>query len=169
MLAEKITAAGFALETDGARLVVKPSGKLTAAQWDFIRRHRDAIIAELVGQAANEGGDTLAEALRQACQGLTVTPDQVRAAMSAEDLDDWRAGRIPLAELEAFAKALDRRLHRKPDPALVVDDPLTVPCWTLAGSVVLIRACDAEHAKWLRRWNPAPPIDSETQSEEPTA
>jgi len=57
MMADKITAAGFTLETDGQKLIVKPSGCLTDEQRQFIRKHKAAIIAEL--QSANDHYDPL--------------------------------------------------------------------------------------------------------------
>ena len=46
----------------------------------------------------------LLHALERSCEGLPVTPSEVRAAMSDDDVRDWRAGKITDANLTAFAR-----------------------------------------------------------------
>jgi len=45
----------------------------------------------------------LSEALAQACRGLDITPAEVQAALSVDDVNDWRTGSIPPEALAAFA------------------------------------------------------------------
>lgn len=179
-----ILAAGFRLTLEGEKLYVEPASKLTDAQREYIRSHKAELLAELLAaNGAGErlamrpcptcgrttlhqriAGKwlctlqhpaTLGEALRQACQELAITPNQVREALSAEDLAAWEAGQLTLVELQVFAKAMDRRLHGKPDNPPAADYPL-VPCWTPTGDCVVVRAEDEKHAAWLRKMNPPP-------------
>lgn len=43
----RMSAAGFALELDGRALVASPADKLSAAQRDFIRAHKAALVSLL--------------------------------------------------------------------------------------------------------------------------
>ncbi|HBA66970.1 MAG TPA: hypothetical protein DCZ48_12490 [Methylococcaceae bacterium] len=40
--------------------------------------------------------------------------------------------------------------------AVSKSDALVVVCYTPAGNPIAVQACNAEHAEWLRRVNPAP-------------
>ena len=50
---EQIERCGFHLEVDGSDIVVSPSGRLTDPQRQFIREHKQDILAALT--AANDG------------------------------------------------------------------------------------------------------------------
>ncbi len=138
MFAEKITAAGFTLETDGKKLVVKPSGRLTDQQRQFIRDHRDQIIAELL--AANDDGDRLAMRPCPTCGNDT--------------LHQRIEGRWQCTRQHPHWPRFDDSGRTGP----------VVECWTPAGGRIVIRAEDEAHAAWLRRMNPPP--DSVTKSNE---
>ncbi len=182
---EPIQKAGFRLHLEDGKLMVEPFSKLTDRQRAFLKHHKAEIIRELLAanngtdrlairpcptcgtdtlhqyiegqwRCTRQHPTTMAEALQQACQRLTVTPDQVRDAMSAEDLADWEARRIPLTTLAAFARAMDTRLHGQAAPPNPPGNPLLVECWTPAGDRMLIRAEDEAQAEWLRRMNPRP-------------
>ena len=63
-------------------------------------RHKDAAVSET---RPPEEADLL-HALEHSCEGLPVTPSEVRAAMSEDDVRDWRDGKITHANLTAFAR-----------------------------------------------------------------
>jgi len=51
----------------------------------------------------------LLEALADACKGLDITPAEVKEALAAEDIEDWRNGAISADTLAAFARSLAQR------------------------------------------------------------
>jgi hypothetical protein len=50
----------------------------------------------------------LTEALTEACQGLAISPAEVRAALAPEDIVAWRSGDLPHATLRDFARSLEK-------------------------------------------------------------
>ncbi len=129
MLVEKIIDAGFTLETDGHRLIVKPAGRLTDHQRAFFRRHKAELIAELTA-AANESTDRLAMRRCDTC-GTGTLHQRLEG--------QWRCTR------------------RHPPWPRFDDSDRTGPvveCWTPAGRPILIKARDQAHAAWLRKMNP---------------
>ncbi len=138
--AERIRQAGFELTVEDGALYVEPASRLTDQQRQFIHDHRDEIIAELTGQAANDDSDRLAmhpcptcgnDTLHQRIEGQWWCTRQHPTWPRFDD--SGRTGPV-------------------------------VECWTPAGGRVLIRAEDEAHAAWLRRTNPRP--DSVTKSNE---
>ena len=51
----------------------------------------------------------LLEALADACRGLSITPADVKLALAAEDIDEWRKGAISAETMATFARALVQR------------------------------------------------------------
>ena len=51
----------------------------------------------------------LVEVLATACRDVSITPMEVRDALSPEDLEDWHQGDISLKNLSAFAQSLIQR------------------------------------------------------------
>lgn len=60
----------------------------------------------------------LIQALREVCQGLLITPSEITAALSPEDIISWQRGEITVEGLAAYARLLlrqrDIREGRKP-------------------------------------------------------
>jgi len=57
-----------------------------------------------------EVNSKLLEALATACDGLTITPKEVKDSLATEDVKAWRNGEISINSLTAFAQALEQ--HR---------------------------------------------------------
>jgi hypothetical protein len=51
----------------------------------------------------------LMQALREICQGIAITPVEVKAALSPEDIAAWRRGEITVDGLAAYARLLVRQ------------------------------------------------------------
>ena len=51
----------------------------------------------------------LLEALADVCKGLDIKPAEVKEALAAEDIDDWRKGAISADTLAAFARSQVQR------------------------------------------------------------
>lgn len=62
-----------------------------------------ADIADSAHRDSKDKCHKLLEVLADACQGLDITPFEVKEAMSSEDLKDWREGAISVDFLSAFA------------------------------------------------------------------
>ncbi|SCZ52923.1 hypothetical protein SAMN03097708_00832 [Thiohalomonas denitrificans] len=56
-----------------------------------------------------ESSVSLNEALKLACEGLTVEPSQIRERMSGSDVSDWQKGKITDDELRGFARLVADR------------------------------------------------------------
>ena len=70
-----------------------------------------ADIADSAYRDSEEESSKLLEALADACRGLDITPAEVKEALAAEDIDDWRKGAISADTLAAFARSLVQRLE----------------------------------------------------------
>lgn len=58
---------------------------------------------------STEENSKLMENLADACQGLDITPAEVKDALSPEDIEEWRNGAISADTLTAFARSLVQR------------------------------------------------------------
>lgn len=65
-----------------------------------------ADIADCAYRKSNSETDELEAALVDACDGLKITPEEIREALAPEDLEDWRKGLINTYTLTAFARSL---------------------------------------------------------------
>ncbi|MCG7867617.1 MAG: hypothetical protein JAY74_14810 [Candidatus Thiodiazotropha taylori] len=68
-----------------------------------------ADIADSAYRGATEKDSKMMEALSEACRGLTITPAEVKAALSRDDINNWRKGEISNETLAGFAKSLVQR------------------------------------------------------------
>ncbi|AOV18738.1 hypothetical protein BJI67_15965 (plasmid) [Acidihalobacter aeolianus] len=68
-----------------------------------------ADIADSAYRDSKQESSKLLEALADACRGLAITPTEVKLALAAEDIDDWRNGTISTDTLAAFAHSLVQR------------------------------------------------------------
>ncbi len=126
---EPIQKAGLRLYLEDGKLLVEPFSKLTDRQRQFIRKNKDAIIAELTA-AANESTDRLAMRRCDTC-GTGTLHQRIEG--------QWRCTR------------------RHPPWPRFDDSGRTGPvveCWTPAGRPIRIKARDQAHAAWLRKMNP---------------
>jgi len=53
--------------------------------------------------------DKLLDALANSCRGLTITPEEVLDALTTEDIEDWRKGRVGIETLGTFVQSLAQR------------------------------------------------------------
>ena len=68
-----------------------------------------ADIADSAYRDSEQKNSKLLEALADACRNLAITPAEVKLALAAEDIDDWRGGAIGDDTLAAFACSLVQR------------------------------------------------------------
>ena len=68
-----------------------------------------ADIADSAYRDSEQESSKLLEALADACKGLDITPGEIKKALAAEDIDDWRSGAISAESLAAFARSLVQR------------------------------------------------------------
>lgn len=68
-----------------------------------------ADIADSALRNSAEIDSKLLEAMTIACQGLSITPGEVRQALSSEDINDWRNGDFSNELLTAFVQSLAQR------------------------------------------------------------
>lgn len=68
-----------------------------------------ADIADSAYRNSEQESSKLLEALACACKGLDITPAEVKDALAAEDIDDWRNGEISADTLATFARSLVQR------------------------------------------------------------
>ena len=61
-------------------------------------------VSPVIPDSKQQPEAALLSTLAHCCRGLAVTPSEVRAAMSEDDIADWRAGKITDANLTAFAR-----------------------------------------------------------------
>ena len=147
--AARIQQAGFTLEVENGHLCIKPFSKLSPEQLEFLRRHRDQIIAELLaangdidsapearGGAPKAGSDrtlggtsptpddaVLADILARACDGLDLEPQDLWRYLSREDIAAIR--RNPEAEWPAL-RCCAEIWSRRP-PAVIEEHGLPMP------------------------------------------
>jgi len=78
-----------------------------------------ADIADSAYRDSEQEISKLLEALADACKGIDITPAEVKEALAAEDIDDWREGAISADTLAASARSLAQRremnLGKRPD------------------------------------------------------
>lgn len=74
-----------------------------------IEQRNCADIADSAYRDSGQEISELLEALADACRGLAITPTEVKLALAAEDIDDWRNGAISAHTLAAFARSLVQR------------------------------------------------------------
>ena len=68
-----------------------------------------ADIADSAYRESEQENSKLLEALADACKGLDITPAEVKQALAAEDITDWRKGAISADTLAAFTRSLVQR------------------------------------------------------------
>ena len=68
-----------------------------------------ADIADSAYRDSEQENSKLLEALADACRGLSITPADVKLALAAEDIDEWRKGAISAETMATFARALVQR------------------------------------------------------------
>lgn len=68
-----------------------------------------ADIADSAFRKSEQENSKLLEALADASRSLDITPVEVKEALSREDIDDWRKGKISAEMLVAFARTLTHR------------------------------------------------------------
>lgn len=77
--------------------------------------HRDATDRNFANSAcstksgADERDSELLELLSGACEGLRITPLEVRQALAQEDIEDWASGKIATEAFTSFARSLVQR------------------------------------------------------------
>lgn len=65
-----------------------------------------ADITDSAYRGSEQENSKLLETLADSCKGLDITPAEVKEALAAEDIDDWRDGAISNDTLAAFARSL---------------------------------------------------------------
>lgn len=68
-----------------------------------------ADIADTAYRDSEEETSRMLEELADACRGLDISPAEVKATLSPEDVQDWREGAISGDTLAAFAQSLVQR------------------------------------------------------------
>ena len=68
-----------------------------------------ADIADSAYRDSEQETSKLLEALADACKGIDITPAEVKEALAAEDIEDWRNDVISADTLTAFARTLMQR------------------------------------------------------------
>lgn len=68
-----------------------------------------ADIADSAYRDSEQESSKLLETLADACRGLAIIPAEVKLALAAEDINDWRKGAISADTLAAFARSLVQR------------------------------------------------------------
>ncbi|HKK06735.1 MAG TPA: hypothetical protein VKA50_12895 [Gammaproteobacteria bacterium] len=65
--------------------------------------------ADSAHRGSEQENSKLLETLADACKGLDITPAEVKQALAAEDIEDWRKGAISADTLTTFARSLVQR------------------------------------------------------------
>lgn len=68
-----------------------------------------ADIADSAHSDSKDENSRLLETLANECQGFSIFPNDVRKALSAEDIDDWHNGNISDETFRAVARSLEQR------------------------------------------------------------
>ncbi|WP_125179967.1 hypothetical protein [Thiohalobacter thiocyanaticus] len=68
-----------------------------------------ADIADSAYRDSEQESSKLLEALADTCKGLDISQAEVKEALAAEDIEDWRKGAISADTLAAFARSLVQR------------------------------------------------------------
>jgi hypothetical protein len=89
-----------------------PSTHNTHNTQKALRPTNCADIAEIVHSKSEEVDSMLLEVLADACQGLTITPVEVREALAPQDIEEWCKGNLSNANLATYAQLLVERRER---------------------------------------------------------
>jgi hypothetical protein len=89
-----------------------------------------ADIADSAYRDSEEESSKLLEALADACRGLDIAPAEVKQALAAEDIEEWRNGAISNDTLAAFASSLVQRreMDQSKRPAHYTERPTCKHC-----------------------------------------
>jgi len=86
----------------------RATGTEKAAQLSPLKRG-----PELRGVAQSEPGNTMITRIRDACSGLTITPEQFLTLTSEEDRELIRGGMFSLECLRAYAESFDEGIQSR--------------------------------------------------------
>ena len=102
LILEKLSRAGIQVEVDAGDLVLD-TNDISDEQVTYLRGHKAELVAHLEARQAMAG---LEETLSISCNGLSITPAEVHAALAPADLEDWREGNLSTETLTQFAESL---------------------------------------------------------------
>ncbi len=100
----KLADAGISIKLDGENLGVSAAQRPTDDQLDYLKSHKSQLVAYF--QTRESMALSLDDALANICHGLSITVEEVHAALAPEDIADWRDGNLSTETLTAFTESL---------------------------------------------------------------